>query len=199
VCLFVLFAAMPAGAEAPKLATGHAWLTGNPGGCVSQGTNALRSAGFSNIQSGSGRTAGTNPFLSAAVECVASGNRTLATVAVTGPASTGPAADAMKTQLLGLLGGNRPPAAATAAAAPAVAGQRTSTMHFATNFPGSDIKSVVTDASPHSCKQLCIDEPRCAAWTWVKPGRQGNQARCWLKSGVLKRVKAEYCVSGVIQ
>jgi hypothetical protein len=66
--------------------------------------------------------------------------------------------------------------------------------------PGRDIKPgfVLAEARPELCRTACIDEPQCAAYTYVKPGTQGGEARCWLKNGVPNPVANPCCVSGAI-
>ncbi len=67
-----------------------------------------------------------------------------------------------------------------------------------TNRPGQDYKSLeLTDPQPEVCQQACADDPKCKAFTYVKPGGQGPRAMCWLKSGVPAASKSDCCVSGV--
>jgi hypothetical protein len=42
----------------------------------------------------------------------------------------------------------------------------------------------------------CSLEAKCKAWTFVKPGVQGPQARCWLKYAVSALRKDPNCDSG---
>jgi len=49
------------------------------------------------------------------------------------------------------------------------------------------------------CQWKCQQDRRCRAWTFVKPGIQGPQARCWLKNRVPKAVRNSCCTSGIIQ
>lgn len=50
---------------------------------------------------------------------------------------------------------------------------------------------------PGICEAACANEPRCRAWTWVRPGHQGPLSRCWLKHSVPPARQADCCVSGV--
>ncbi len=59
--------------------------------------------------------------------------------------------------------------------------------------PGFDLPT----AEPELCKKACDGDANCKAYTYVKPGVQGPNARCWLKSGVPAAVKNDCCVSGV--
>lgn len=47
------------------------------------------------------------------------------------------------------------------------------------------------------CEGLCKQNARCKAWTMVKPGVQGQKARCWLKGSVPRAVANKCCSSGV--
>ncbi len=46
------------------------------------------------------------------------------------------------------------------------------------------------------CEGACRTEAKCAAWTYVKPGVQGPQARCYLKNVVPAMSDNACCVSG---
>lgn len=50
---------------------------------------------------------------------------------------------------------------------------------------------------PGICQAACANDPRCRAWTWVRPGHQGPHSRCWLKHGVPVARRSDCCVSGV--
>jgi hypothetical protein len=66
------------------------------------------------------------------------------------------------------------------------------------NLPGSDYKNFdLAAAEPARCASACATDPRCEAYTYVKPGVQGNNARCWLKDAVPNRVQGNCCVSGI--
>ncbi len=47
------------------------------------------------------------------------------------------------------------------------------------------------------CRKACNQDARCEAYTYVKPGIQGPNARCWLKSGIPGARSNACCVSGV--
>lgn len=47
---------------------------------------------------------------------------------------------------------------------------------------GGDYRNIVF--GPEHCRDLCNQEPQCRAWTFTRPGTQGEHARCWLKSSV---------------
>lgn len=63
------------------------------------------------------------------------------------------------------------------------------------NLPGSDYANF-SAASASVCRNSCGGDPRCRAWTWVKPGIQGPHGRCWLKHRVPTLVKDNCCDSG---
>jgi len=64
--------------------------------------------------------------------------------------------------------------------------------------PGSDYRRFeIANPQPALCQQACNNESKCRAWTYVKPGVQGNKARCWLKNDVPSAKVSSCCVSGV--
>ena len=62
---------------------------------------------------------------------------------------------------------------------------------------GDYSKFWAASADPQLCQAACRADAKCAAWTYVKPGVQGPQARCWLKSQVPQATQNECCTSGV--
>jgi hypothetical protein len=67
-----------------------------------------------------------------------------------------------------------------------------------TDRPGMDYRGLDLPRSDwHLCQAECDGDARCQAWTFVKPGYQGRNARCWLKQGVPDPRPADCCVSGV--
>ncbi|MEO0544215.1 MAG: PAN domain-containing protein [Pseudomonadota bacterium] len=66
--------------------------------------------------------------------------------------------------------------------------------------PGSDYRSFdLTAPAPALCQATCRDEQQCVAWTFVKPGVQGANARCWLKNPQPAQVANDCCISGVFE
>ena len=64
-----------------------------------------------------------------------------------------------------------------------------------TNLPGRDYTHF--DApSAFVCRNSCGGDPRCQAYTWVKPGIQGPNGQCWLKHSEPNIVKDACCDSG---
>ncbi len=69
---------------------------------------------------------------------------------------------------------------------------------FNTNRPGADYARVSTsNTDALGCRDSCDRDPRCRAWTWVRPGYQERNAVCWLKAGVPGRIWNVCCISGV--
>jgi len=53
------------------------------------------------------------------------------------------------------------------------------------NFPGMDIAGSDTPNDGGTiCLQSCQANTQCRAFSWVRPGMQGPNAKCWLKGGV---------------
>jgi hypothetical protein len=55
----------------------------------------------------------------------------------------------------------------------------------------------LSKADPELCWQACLEDSRCVAFTYVKPGIQASNARCWLKYDVPDPVTDDCCISGV--
>jgi hypothetical protein len=64
-----------------------------------------------------------------------------------------------------------------------------------TDLPGHDYANFEAP-SARVCRATCGGETRCQAYTWVKPGIQGPNGRCWLKSSLPAIVKNSCCDSG---
>lgn len=73
-----------------------------------------------------------------------------------------------------------------------------SNMEWNIDLKGSDLSNfTLQTADPKLCQDACANEPRCKAWTYVKPGTiQGSMARCWLKSAIPPPTQSPCCVSG---
>ncbi|MBN2517000.1 MAG: PAN domain-containing protein [Deltaproteobacteria bacterium] len=66
-----------------------------------------------------------------------------------------------------------------------------------TDLPGKDYKVFYLDkAHMFDCMKACLADPKCKAWTYVKPGYQGPKGRCYLKSAVPPSVPNKCCMSG---
>ena len=66
-----------------------------------------------------------------------------------------------------------------------------------TNRGGSDYRNFEVQANPAICRDECAKDPTCRAFTYVKPGVQGANARCWLKNSVPPASANTCCVSGM--
>lgn len=64
--------------------------------------------------------------------------------------------------------------------------------------PGMDIESFDLESpDPSMCLVACQDYGGCVAFTYVNPGVQGPNARCWLKHGIPAPVQSDCCISGL--
>ncbi len=64
--------------------------------------------------------------------------------------------------------------------------------------PGGDYQDYdLSSPNIEICRQACQDDPNCKAFTYVKPGNQGEKARCWLKNIVPQPMTSTCCISGV--
>lgn len=63
---------------------------------------------------------------------------------------------------------------------------------------GKDYKGFeISTPDPGLCKKACDDDRRCRAYTYVRPGYQSANARCYLKSEVPAPVRNDCCTSGI--
>jgi hypothetical protein len=64
--------------------------------------------------------------------------------------------------------------------------------------PGMDYQNFDLPApDPAPCMAACEKDGRCRAFTYVKPGNQGPNARCWLKTAIPEPRPNACCISGV--
>ena len=90
--------------------------------------------------------------------------------------------------------------AATVLALVGLAGGAYAAMEQNTDRAGSDYSNVTlpSGSGPAQCESLCNADPgHCKAWTFVKPGVQDVNPRCWLKNAVPPKTSNNCCVSGV--
>ena len=65
---------------------------------------------------------------------------------------------------------------------------------------GSDYQNFdLSEARYELCRDACANDPSCRAYSYVKPGIQALNARCWLKSSVSDPVPSPCFISGVKQ
>ncbi len=74
-----------------------------------------------------------------------------------------------------------------------------SSIEYGIDRMGHDYRNVDLKVNdPKRCMQICLSEPKCKAWTFVKPNTfQGPLPKCWLKDTVPPPSKNPNCVSGV--
>ena len=64
--------------------------------------------------------------------------------------------------------------------------------------PGYDFQNFdLPQPRPELCREACLREQQCQAFTYVNPGVQGPSARCWLKMSVPPPTPSDCCISGV--
>ncbi|MGA1847036.1 WSC domain-containing protein [Deferribacter abyssi] len=68
-----------------------------------------------------------------------------------------------------------------------------------TDRPGNDYKNFNLPFPDYNlCMQECEKDPKCKAWTYVKPNSgQGLYPRCWLKYNIPTPIKNNCCISGI--
>jgi hypothetical protein len=82
---------------------------------------------------------------------------------------------------------------------PTVHRAMTMTMEPDTNYFGMDYNDgrlPRENCGPECCRDACAKDPKCKAYTWVKPGVQGPTARCWLKHSVPAKSTDYNTISG---
>ena len=86
------------------------------------------------------------------------------------------------------------PPPANAAPAPAAA----SAPMVNTDLHGSSYRNFDLSAADATlCQSACKAEGQCLSWTYVHPGVQGSNARCWLKNSVPPPTPNSCCTSGI--
>jgi hypothetical protein len=55
------------------------------------------------------------------------------------------------------------------------------------------------DPSGAACGKACADDNKCRAWTYLRPGYIGAQARCFLKDRITRPRSKPCCISGVVR
>lgn len=90
------------------------------------------------------------------------------------------------------------PVAVTVPVAPAPAPIYGPGFELNVDRPGNDYRNFDLPApQPDICRNACFNDPTCVAFTYVNPGVQGPNARCWLKNTVPPPSPNSCCVSGV--
>lgn len=63
---------------------------------------------------------------------------------------------------------------------------------------GADYTSFNIDGGPRGCRNTCLADERCRAWTYVRAGYQGPCPAMLAESGAAQPRDSDCCVSGVI-
>lgn len=63
--------------------------------------------------------------------------------------------------------------------------------------PGGDYRNFWSSGGAASCREACEKDTRCRSYTFVKPGFQGKEGRCFLKSSIPATKKNRCCISGI--
>ena len=65
-----------------------------------------------------------------------------------------------------------------------------------TDRPGGDYRKMVDVADAGKCEKICVDDGKCRAFTWVRPGVLGPKPICFLKNSVPPARPGDCCESG---
>jgi len=67
--------------------------------------------------------------------------------------------------------------------------------------PGGDLRSLELKAGEgkDACRAACTAENKCRAWTYVRPGYMGKEARCFLKKEIKPPRRKAGFISGVVR
>ena len=94
----------------------------------------------------------------------------------------------------------QPDYAAAQPAAPVAAAPPAAGLEPGIDRPGYDFQNFdLPQADPGQCQAACASNPGCHAFTYVTPGVQGPNPRCWLKNSVPQAVPSACCTSGVVR
>jgi hypothetical protein len=83
----------------------------------------------------------------------------------------------------------------------AVIEARTGDLEYAIDRLGGDYRNIDLPSDPtgKACADACQADPKCRAFTYVRPGYIGPGARCFLKDRITKPRRKPCCISGVIR
>lgn len=83
----------------------------------------------------------------------------------------------------------------------AVMESRTGDLEYAIDRFGGDYRNIElpSDPSGKACAEACQADPKCRAFTYVRPGYIGPNARCFLKNRITKPRGKPCCISGVVR
>lgn len=84
-------------------------------------------------------------------------------------------------------------------ASPAIADAISGTLETGVDRAGGDYETFALDGTdPNLCFSACGRDEQCLAWTYVKPGVDGDQAQCRLKDSVPAGLADNCCTSGIM-
>jgi hypothetical protein len=83
----------------------------------------------------------------------------------------------------------------------AVIEARTGNLEYSIDRLGGDYRNMDLQSDPtgKACADACQADPKCRAFTYVRPGYIGPGARCFLKDKITKPRRKPCCISGVIR
>ena len=72
---------------------------------------------------------------------------------------------------------------------------------FSIDRAGGDYRAfdIAPDTTGASCAEACQADPRCRAFTYIRPGYGGASARCHLKDRITRPRRKPCCISGVLR
>jgi hypothetical protein len=79
--------------------------------------------------------------------------------------------------------------------------QRNDAVETSTDRFGGDYRSFEMKASDkdEACRAACVGDNKCRAWTYVRPGYIGRDARCFLKNQIKPPRRKPGFMSGVVR
>jgi hypothetical protein len=83
----------------------------------------------------------------------------------------------------------------------AVIETRTGDLEYSIDRLGGDYRNIdlAPDPTGKACAEACRADPKCRAFTYVRPGYIGPGARCFLKDRITKPRRKPCCISGVVR
>lgn len=79
---------------------------------------------------------------------------------------------------------------------PRTGGIETSIDRFGGDYRNFEVRS---DQPAEACRDACAADPKCRAWTYVRPGYGAMGPHCYLKSQIKPPRRKPCCVSGVVR
>ncbi len=78
---------------------------------------------------------------------------------------------------------------------------RTSSIETSIDRFGGDFRSfeVKSETPADACREACIADSKCRAWTYARPGYGAAGPRCYLKSQIKPPRRKPCCESGVVR